>query len=261
MCAFMIGFATVSWAQTAVTGTISDVQNVPLPGATVLEKGTLNGTTTDFDGNFTLEVSDGEAVLVVSYLGYATLEVPTNNQNTINVQLQDDASQLDEVVVVGYGTQKIKDVTGAVKRVTSEDFNKGVVNNAGQLIQGKAAGVNVTSSSGEPGSGQRIVIRGQGTIRQGSGPLFVLDGFPLGLAGTGSGGSPLNFINSDDIESIDVLKDASATAIYGSRGANGVIIITTKKGKAGVSRVSLSSSLGVSTLTRKLDVFNADEFR
>ena len=261
MCAFMIGFATVSWAQTAVTGTISDVQNVPLPGATVLEKGTLNGTTTDFDGNFTLEVSDGEAVLVVSYLGYATLEVPTNNQNTINVQLQDDASQLDEVVVVGYGTQKIKDVTGAVKRVTSEDFNKGVVNNAGQLIQGKAAGVNVTSSSGEPGSGQRIVIRGQGTIRQGSGPLCVLDGFPLGLAGTGSGGSPLNFINSDDIESIDVLKDASATAIYGSRGANGVIIITTKKGKAGVSRVSLSSSLGVSTLTRKLDVFNADEFR
>ncbi len=261
MCVLLIGFTTLSWSQTTVSGTVSDTQNVPLAGATVLEKGTLNGATTDFDGNFTLEVSDGDAVLVVSYLGYATLEVPTNGQSSIDVQLQDDASQLDEVVVVGYGTQKIKDVTGAVKRVTSEDFNKGVVNNAGQLIQGKAAGVNVTSSSGEPGSGQRIVIRGQGTIRQGSGPLFVLDGFPLGLAGTGSGGSPLNFINSDDIESIDVLKDASATAIYGSRGANGVIIITTKKGKAGVSRVSLSSSLGVSTLARKLDVFSADEFR
>lgn len=261
MCVFLIGFTTFSWSQTTVSGTVSDTQNVPLAGATVLEKGTLNGATTDFDGNFTIEVSDGDAVLAVSYLGYATLEVPTNGQSTIDVQLQDDASQLDEVVVVGYGTQKIKDVTGAVKRVTSEDFNKGVVNNAGQLIQGKAAGVNVTSSSGEPGSGQRIVIRGQGTIRQGSGPLFVLDGFPLGLAGTGSGGSPLNFINSDDIESIDVLKDASATAIYGARGANGVIIITTKKGKAGVSRVSLSSSLGVSTLARKLDVFSADEFR
>lgn len=261
MCAFLIGSSTISLAQITVTGTVSDTQNVPLAGATVLEKGTLNGATTDFDGNFSIQVANGEAVLVVSYLGYATLEVPTNGQNSIDVQLQDDASQLDEVVVVGYGTQKIKDVTGAVKRVTSEDFNKGVVNNAGQLIQGKAAGVNVTSSSGEPGSGQRIVIRGQGTIRQGSGPLFVLDGFPLGLAGTGSGGSPLNFINSDDIESIDVLKDASATAIYGSRGANGVIIITTKKGKAGVSRVSLSSSLGVSTLTRKLNVFNADEFR
>ena len=261
MCAFLIGSSTISLAQITVTGTVSDTQNVPLAGATVLEKGTLNGATTDFDGNFSIQVANGEAVLVVSYLGYATLEVPTNGQNSIDVKLQDDASQLDEVVVVGYGTQKIKDVTGAVKRVTSEDFNKGVVNNAGQLIQGKAAGVNVTSSSGEPGSGQRIVIRGQGTIRQGSGPLFVLDGFPLGLAGTGSGGSPLNFINSDDIESIDVLKDASATAIYGSRGANGVIIITTKKGKAGVSRVSLSSSLGVSTLTRKLNVFNADEFR
>ena len=261
MCAFLIGSSTISLAQITVTGTVSDTQNVPLAGATVLEKGTLNGATTDFDGNFSIQVANGEAVLVVSYLGYATLEVPTNGQNSIDVKLQDDASQLDEVVVVGYGTQKIKDVTGAVKRVTSEDFNKGVVNNAGQLIQGKVAGVNVTSSSGEPGSGQRIVIRGQGTIRQGSGPLFVLDGFPLGLAGTGSGGSPLNFINSDDIESIDVLKDASATAIYGSRGANGVIIITTKKGKAGVSRVSLSSSLGVSTLARKLDVFSADEFR
>ena len=227
---FLLVFASVTWAQTTVTGTISDNQNVPLAGATVLEKGTLNGATTDFDGNFTLEVTDLNAVLVFSYLGYASLEFPLNGQSTVNVQLQDDASQLDEVVVVGYGTQKIKDVTGAVKRVTSDEFNKGVVNNAGQLIQGKAAGVDVTSSSGEPGSGQRIVIRGQGTIRQGSGPLFVLDGFPLGLGGTGSGGSPLNFINQDDIESIDILKDASATAIYGARGANGVIIITTKRG-------------------------------
>ena len=261
MFAFLIGISTTSWAQTTVSGTVSDEQNVPLPGATVLEKGTKNGTTTDFDGNFTLQVSDENATLAVSFLGYATSDIPLNGQSNVSVSLQEDSSLLDEVVVVGYGTQKIKDVTGAVKRVTSEDFNKGVVNNAGQLIQGKAAGVNVTSSSGEPGSGQRIVIRGQGTIRSGSGPLFVLDGFPLGLAGTGSGESPLNFINPDDIESIDVLKDASATAIYGSRGANGVVIITTKSGKSGVSKISLSTNVGVSTLARKLDVFSAEEFR
>ncbi|ASO05501.1 iron complex outermembrane receptor protein [Arenibacter algicola] len=261
MFVFVIGTSMTSWAQTTVTGTVSDEQNVPLPGATVLEKGTSNGTTTDFDGNFTIQVSDESAILAISFLGYATKEYPLNGQTNVSAVLQEDSSLLDEVVVVGYGTQRIKDVTGAVKRVTSEDFNKGVVNNAGQLIQGKAAGVNVTSSSGEPGSGQRIVIRGQGTIRSGSGPLFVLDGFPLGLAGTGSGESPLNFINPDDIESIDVLKDASATAIYGSRGANGVVIITTKNGKAGVSKISLSTNVGVSTLARKLDVFTADEFR
>lgn len=261
MFVFVIGTSMTSWAQTTVTGTVSDEQNVPLPGATVLEKGTSNGTTTDFDGNFTIQVSDESAILTISFLGYATKEYPLNGQTNVSAVLQEDSSLLDEVVVVGYGTQRIKDVTGAVKRVTSEDFNKGVVNNAGQLIQGKAAGVNVTSSSGEPGSGQRIVIRGQGTIRSGSGPLFVLDGFPLGLAGTGSGESPLNFINPDDIESIDVLKDASATAIYGSRGANGVVIITTKNGKAGVSKISLSTNVGVSTLARKLDVFTADEFR
>ena len=261
MFVFVIGTSMTSWAQTTVTGTVSDEQNVPLPGATVLEKGTSNGTTTDFDGNFTIQVSDESAILAISFLGYDTKEYPLNGQTNVSAVLQEDSSLLDEVVVVGYGTQRIKDVTGAVKRVTSEDFNKGVVNNAGQLIQGKAAGVNVTSSSGEPGSGQRIVIRGQGTIRSGSGPLFVLDGFPLGLAGTGSGESPLNFINPDDIESIDVLKDASATAIYGSRGANGVVIITTKNGKAGVSKISLSTNVGVSTLARKLDVFTADEFR
>lgn len=260
MLALLVGFSTISWAQTEITGSVVDDQNVPLPGANVLIKGTSKGVVTDFDGNFSIEASIGD-ILEISYIGMTTQQVVVTDNSPLSIILQTDATQLDDVVVVGYGTQKIKDVTGAVKRVTSEDFNKGVVSNAGQLIQGKAAGVNVTSSSGEPGSGQRIIIRGQGTVRQGSGPLFVLDGFPLGLAGTGSGGSPLNFINSDDIETIDILKDASATAIYGARGANGVVIITTKKGKAGVSKISLSSSLGISTLARKLDVFSADEFR
>lgn len=251
----------ISIQEKTVNGIITDTTGIPLAGANILEKGTTNGIQTDFDGNFTITVTDESAVLVISYIGYTTKEVPLNGSEPLSIQLQVDASNLDEVVVVGYGIQKIKDVTGAVKRITNEDFNKGVVTNAGELIKGKASGVNITSSSGEPGSGQRIIIRGQGTLRAGSGPLFVLDGFPLGLAGTGSGGSPLNFINAEDIETIDVLKDASATAIYGSRGANGVVIITTKKGKAGRSKVSFSSSVGVSTLARKLDVFSADEFR
>ncbi len=232
-----------------------------LPGVNVIVKGTSNGTVTDLDGNYSLEVPGDNPVLVFSSVGFIQEEVTIGNQSVINLNLTVDVTTLGEIVVVGYGTQKTKDVTGAVKRVTSEDFNKGVVNNAGQLIQGKAAGVDVTSSSGEPGSGQRIVIRGQGTLRAGSGPLFVLDGFPLGLAGTGSGGSPLNFINPEDIETIDILKDASATAIYGARGANGVVLITTKKGKEGVGKVSISSNLGISKLARALPVFGADEFR
>ena len=244
-----------------VSGKITDDTGEPLPGANILEKGTTNGTQTDFDGNFTLNITSENAILLVSYIGFATQEVSINGRDTVDIQMQADEGSLEEVVVVGYGIQKIKDVTGAVKRITSKDFNKGIVTNAGQLIKGKASGVNITSSSGEPGSGQRIIIRGQGTLREGSGPLFVLDGFPLGLAGTGSGGSPLNFINPEDIETIDILKDASATAIYGSRGANGVVIITTKKGKAGRSKISFSSSLGISTLARKLNVFSADEFR
>lgn len=260
MVILLVGFSTVSWGQVEITGTVTDESGAPLLGANVLIVGTSKGVVTDFDGNFAIQASEGD-VLEISYVGMMTQKVVIGTDSKFNITLLTDASALDEVVVVGYGTQKIKDVTGAVNRVTSEDFNKGVVTNAGQLIQGKAAGVNVTSSSGEPGSGQRIVIRGQGTIRQGSGPLFVLDGFPLGLAGTGSGESPLNFINPDDIETIDILKDASATAIYGARGANGVVIITTKKGKAGISKVSVSSSLGFSTLARKLPVFDADEFR
>ena len=245
-----------------ITGKVtSDDDPEGLPGVNVLLKGSSTGTVTDIEGNFSLEVPDDNAVLVFSSVGYLQQEVVVGSQSVIDLKLSIDITTLGEIVVVGYGTQKTKDVTGAVKRVTNEDFNKGIVNNAGQLIQGKAAGVNVTSSSGEPGSGQRIIIRGQGTLHAGSGPLFVLDGFPLGLAGTGSGGSPLNFINPDDIETIDILKDASATAIYGARGANGVVIITTKKGKEGLAKVSFSADLGISNLAGKLPVFGADEFR
>lgn len=168
---------------------------------------------------------------------------------------------IEEVVMVGYGSQKRSDVTGSVGSVKSEDFNKGMVANVGQLLQGKIAGVNVTNVSGEPGANQNIIIRGVGSLRSGTTPLYVIDGFVIDNSTTGPANNPMNFINPDDIESMDILKDASAAAIYGARGANGVIIITTKKGKKGRTQMNLSSNLTISNLANKMNVFGADEFR
>ena len=258
---FLLGIASVSWAQNAVTGSVTDRQNIPLPGASVLEKGTSNGTTSDFDGNFTLEVSDTNAVLLVSFIGYKSVEIPLNGQRSITIQLDEDATQLEGVVVVGYGVQRKSDITGSIASVKSEDFNKGVVANPGQLLQGKLAGVNVTSVSGEPGAAQNIIIRGVGSLRSGTTPLFVIDGFVIDNSSTGVANNPLNFINPQDIESIEVLKDASATAIYGARAANGVIVITTKKGKAGKAEMNLSVSTASASIANPMNVFSADEFR
>ena len=270
MLIFLFGIASVSWAQTTVTGTVTDVQDIPLPGATVVEKGTTNGTTTDFDGNFTINVANGNVVLEISYIGYSTKEATLNGQSNITVQLTEDATQLEDVVVVGYGTQKSKDITGAVASISSKEFNQGVITSPEQLLQGKAAGVRITSSSGEPGAPLRVVIRGNGSIRSGSGPLWVIDGVPIdssaelpsGGTGTGSqtGSNPLNFLNPDDIANIDVLKDASATAIYGSRGSNGVILVTTKRGKAGATKITYGSYLGASNVTGKLNMLDTSEF-
>jgi len=258
---FLLGTASASWAQTSITGTVTDEQSAPLPGATVLEKGTTNGTTTDFDGNFTIEVADQNAVLEVSYIGFSTTELPLNGQSNVMVQLSEDATQLEDVVVVGYGTQKKSDVTGSIASIKSEDFNKGVVANPGQLIQGKLAGVNVTSVSGEPGAAQNIIIRGVGSLRSGTTPLFVIDGFVIDNNPTGLASNPLNFINPQDIASFDVLKDASATAIYGARAANGVVVITTRKGQTGKTEMNLSVSTAISSISNKIDVFSPSEFR
>jgi iron complex outermembrane receptor protein len=263
MLIFLLGIISVSWAQTTVTGSVTDDQNAPLPGASVIEKGTTNGTTTDFDGNFTIEVADQNAILEVSYLGYTTTEIPLAGQSNVTVQLVEDATQLEDVVVVGYGVQRKSDITGSIGSVKSENFNKGVVANPGQLLQGKIAGVNVTAVSGEPGAAQNIIIRGVGSLRAGTTPLFVVDGFIIDNSsiGVAAGSNPLNFLNPQDIESMDVLKDASATAIYGARAANGVIVITTKKGKAGKTEMNLSVSTAVSTIANPMDVFSASEFR
>ncbi|MDR7209394.1 TonB-dependent receptor [Flavobacterium piscis] len=252
-----------SYAQVTVSGVVfSDVEKIPVPGVSVYIKGEPKGAvTTDFDGNFKIKASTNEGVLVFSYVGFQTKEAPFSGSQKLTVSLTEEISTLNEVVVVGYGSQKRSDVTGAISSVKSEDFNKGVVANAGQLIQGKVAGVNVTAASGEPGAAQDIIIRGAGSLRSGTTPLYVVDGFALDNSGTGVASNPLNFINPQDIESIDVLKDASASAIYGSRAANGVIVITTKKGSKGRTQINLSMTTGFSTLANKVDVFSADEFR
>ena len=246
--------------QQTVTGVVTDEFGTPLAGASIVEKGTTNGSTSDFDGAFTITVGE-DAVLQISYIGYSTLEVPVQGRSYLAVQLKEDATLLDDVVVVGYGTQRKSDVTGSIGSVKQEDFNRGVVANPGQLLQGKVAGVNITSVSGEPGAQQDIIIRGVGSLRSGTTPLFVIDGFVLDNNGTGVSSNPLNFINPQDIASIDVLKDASATAIYGARAANGVIVVTTKRGKAGKTEMNLSVSTAFSDIANTFDVFSADEFR
>ena len=264
-------FLCFGWAQAQeVSGTVSDASG-PLPGASVVVKGTTNGTQTDFDGNYTLDGVDSNAVLVFSYIGYATQEVPVNGRSTINVVLEEDAQALDEVVIIGYGQTTVKDATGAVAAVTSEEFNRGVINSPEQLIQGKTAGVNVQQVSGEPGAGIQINIRGANSVRASNNPLFVVDGVPLfgqntdasGDSGDGATevGNPLNFLNPNDIESMSILKDASATAIYGSRGANGVVIITTKSGKgASGGQLEWSSNLSISTPVRQFDLLEREGF-
>lgn len=248
-------------ADKVISGSVIDQSTgLPLEGATVSIKGTKKSVLTDKNGQFTITVSDAKASLIVGYIGYNEQTIAVGNNTTIAIQLISAASDLSQVVVVGYGSQNKKDLTGAVKSVKSESFNRGIINAPQQLLQGKVSGVNVTSASGEPGAILGITVRGPGGVRTGSTPLFVIDGIPLDNSSTG-GGDPLNFLNPQDIESMDVLKDASATAIYGARGANGVIIITTKKGKAGISTFNFGSSVAVSSLARALSVFDAAQFR
>ena len=252
---------TIIIAQNTITGTVTEQSSsLPLPGVNVVVKGTNQGTATDFDGKYQLNASTGD-VLEFSYVGYITKEVIYTSQTNINVTLSEDASQLDEVVIIGYGSVKKEDLTGSVDLVTSEDFNKGPVVSAQQLITGKIAGVSVTSGSGAPGDGQEIRIRGNGSLELNSNPLIVVDGIPLDGGGVGGSRNPLNLINPNDIESMTVLKDASATSIYGSRAANGVIMITTKKGKDSEFKFNINSSTTVHTPIDYVAVLTANEFR
>ena len=231
-----------------VTGTVSDAGG-PVIGATIMEKGTSNGTVTDLDGNFSLNVQPG-ATIVISYIGYKTQEVVVGNQSNFTIDLTEDADVLEEVVVVGYGVQKKKLVTGATVQVKGDDIAKLNTTNALAAMQSQSPGVQIVQSSGQAGSGYKVNIRGIGTMGD-SAPLYVIDGVA---------GGDINSLNPNDIESIDVLKDAASAAIYGARAANGVILVTTKQGKAGKIQVSYDGYVGWQYLAKKPDVLNAKEF-
>jgi iron complex outermembrane receptor protein len=256
-------------AQKMVSGTVKDAANGDaLIGANVLVKGSGTGTITDIDGTYSLKAAEGD-VLVFSYAGYTDQEVVVGSSSTVNISLS-AGRLLDEVVVVGYGTIRKRDVTGSVASLKEKDFNQGVITSADQLLQSRVAGVNIVNNSGQPGGAATVKIRGNNSIRAGANPLYVVDGIPLdgrtakaglGLNGNIENSNPLNFINPSDIANIEVLKDASSAAIYGSRAANGVILITTKKAKTGKPQVNFNTSIGVSSVLKKYNVLTGDEYR
>ena len=238
----------VQQATKKITGTVVDAQG-PVIGASVMEKGTTNGTVTDFDGNFTLNVNPG-ATIVISYIGYETQEIKVGNQSNINITLNEDDAVLEEVVVVGYGVQKKKLVTGATVQVKGEDIAKLNTTSALEAMQSSTPGVQITQSSSQPGKGYKVYIRGIGTTGDSS-PLYVIDGVA---------GGDINAINPNDIESIDVLKDAASAAIYGSRAANGVILVTTKQGKEGKIELSYNGAIGWSNVAKRPQLLNAQQY-
>ncbi|MGB7396114.1 MAG: TonB-dependent receptor [Pricia sp.] len=246
-------------AQTTVTGTITALDTgEPLPGVSIIIQGTSTGTTTDFDGNYTIE-ADQDQVLQFSYIGFKNQEATVSGA-TLDVSMDEDAQELDEVVVIGYGTVKKEDATGSVTAISPKEFNKGAVVAADQLIQGKVSGIQVTSNGGSPGDGARIRIRSGSSLNANNDPLYVIDGVPVDSGGIEGGRNPLATINQNDIESINILKDASATAIYGVRASNGVVIITTKRGKSGELQVALNSSFSIATLTDQVDLLSPSQF-
>ena len=250
--ALMVLCSTGALAQNKVSGTVVDANGEAVIGASVVVKGTSTGTVTDLDGNFTIPSVPSNGSLVVSFVGYATQTVAVGGRSSITITLQEDRQLLDDVVVVGYGVQKKSDVTGAMSSVTSEELNARPVNNALEALQGKAAGVDITTNE-RPGQLGSILIRGQRSIKASNAPLYVVDGVPLMSA------SAIETLNPRDIETIDVLKDASATAIYGSRGANGVILVTTKQGKSGKMSVDYTGTMTVSNIVDRSPSMSAED--
>ncbi|GBF19669.1 MULTISPECIES: SusC/RagA family TonB-linked outer membrane protein [Arenibacter] len=266
MLVLLMGVSTVSWAQTTVTGTVLDEQNIPLPGANVVVKNTTNGVVTDFDGNFSISVSNTNAVLVVSYIGYVGKEVKLDGSSSYTITLAEDATGLEEVVVIGYGSVKRTDLTGAVASLDAQAITEQKKTDISQALQGHVAGVDVRANNNKPGAPISIDIRGNTVIqntnetRDGlnddlaadlSSPLYVVDGVFF---------DDINILNPADIQQIDILKDASATAIYGSRGANGVVIISTKNGVEGRTVFTYETTVGINSVANKPDMYNGDEF-
>ncbi len=251
------------FAQNTLSGTVTEsATGLPVPGANVIVKGTTNGSVTDFDGNYTIDnVSEGD-VIIFSFLGFAKQEIPYEGQSTLDVAMKEDQATLDEVVLIGYGSTTQQDATGSVQKISPEEFNQGAVISPEQLIAGKSAGVRITPGNGAPGQGAEIRIRGGSSLNANNSPLIVVDGIPLDQRGVQGVRNQLNSINPNEIEDFVVLKDAAATAIYGSRASNGVILITTKKGKKS-SPLSITYDLkaSVGNIIDKVDVLNAEQFR
>ncbi|WP_431212988.1 TonB-dependent receptor plug domain-containing protein [Puia sp. P3] len=234
-----------------ITGTVTGTSGEPLAGVSVQVKGGVNGTSTGLKGEYSITAEEN-ATLVFSYIGYADKEVPVSSKNVINVQLTAAEKKLDEVVVIGYGSQRRKDVTGAVSTVTAADIANRPIVDAGEALQGKAAGVTVVSNSGKPGAGLTIRVRGSSSISAGNDPLYVVDGIPM---------TDISAFSPNDIESISILKDAASASIYGTRAANGVVVVTTKKGTAGKSRINVNAYAGISSTTKMLPVLNGKQYQ
>ena len=237
-----------------VSGTVQDTKHEPVIGASILEKGTGNGTVTDIDGKFTMTVSSPKSVLVVSYVGMKTIEVAAKSGSAITVTLTDDTEALDEVVVIGYGAVKRRDVTTAVSSVSTEDLEKVPITSAAQAMQGKAAGVTVVKPNGQPGAGMVIRVRGTTSMNASNDPLYVVDGVPM---------TDIDFLAPNDIESMQILKDASSAAIYGSRAANGVIMITTKAGSASKEKIHVDFSMygGWTRVAKRMESLNFEQYK
>ncbi|WP_245850387.1 SusC/RagA family TonB-linked outer membrane protein [Longimonas halophila] len=261
-CLFLwVGTASAQDSQ-EITGTVTDASNgEPLPGANVTVVGEPIGTATNVDGEYALDVPSSAEMLRFSFIGYEAQEVPIEGRTTIDVALTSDASSLDEVVVIGYGTQEERDVTGAVESVRTEDFNQAPVVSPENLISGKVAGVQISSGDGSPGGGNLVRIRGENSFSAGNDPLYVIDGVPIDNGGNRAQRNPLNFLNPNDIASMTVLKDASATAIYGSRGANGVILIETKQAGEDEGRITYDGSVSTSVINDRVSMMGAEEYR
>lgn len=261
LCLALIGYLPLI-GQTTISGTIVDTDAIPLIGASILEKGTTNGTVTDLDGSFTLNVSE-DAILMVSYTGFSSKEIPVNDQRVFEIVLETAAETLNEVIVIGYGTSSKRNLTDNVVKLSSADLADVPVSNFQSTMSGKAAGVRITQVNGKVDAGISVRVRGTASVSAGTDPLYVLDGMPLINQNESNNGAPMNpllSLSPSEIESIDILKDASSAAIYGARGANGVVLITTKRGKIGKPKVSLNVARGVSTPTNLVEWLNAEEY-
>src|SRR5579862_3622229 len=245
-----------------ITGTVIENKNVtPVPNVSVVAKGTHYGTQTDLQGHFALTVPDYVKRLSFSAVGFLSMEVDLNNASTVIAKLEKTVSTLNDVLVIGYGTVARKDLTGSIGSLSEKDFNKGNFTSPDQFIEGKVAGVQLINNNGSPGGEFTVRIRGNSALIGTGLPLYVIDGVPLDGRSVQEGNNPLNFINVNDVASISVLKDASATAIYGARAAYGVIIINTKQGQVGNVKLSVATAVGVSSILRKVRVLNAAEYR